>query len=154
MRTVTFVSLLAVLGLFGSGCEPSSENIVNTTTEEPPATTETATATSDPMAGRTPGGAVEVVLIDRRIEMPATLPAGRTVFNVTNQGEDEHNFEIEGNGIERELPENLGAGESATLEVDLSPGTYRVYCPVGKHAEEGMSLQLTVTEPPATTTSV
>ena len=28
----------------------------------------------------------------------------------------------------------------------LAPGTYEVYCPVGNHEDEGMRLELTVTE--------
>ncbi|MFW6296175.1 MAG: hypothetical protein ACOC04_03170, partial [Halothece sp.] len=59
-------------------------------------------------------------------------------------GEIEHNFEIEGQGIEREFEQNLQPGESATMEVNLEPGTYRAYCPVGNHPERGMSMELTV----------
>ena len=36
-------------------------------------------------------------------------------------------------------------GESATLEADLSkPGSYRWYCPIGDHAEQGMDGQISV----------
>jgi predicted lipoprotein with Yx(FWY)xxD motif len=87
---------------------------------------------------------VDVTLSDFAIDMPVELPAGPTVFNVSNTGDVEHNFEVEGQGIETELEQNLQPGESATLEVDLQPGTYEVYCPVGNHADMGMELELTV----------
>ncbi|HUO85954.1 MAG TPA: cupredoxin domain-containing protein, partial [Thermoanaerobaculia bacterium] len=88
--------------------------------------------------------AVEVRLHGRTIEMPASLPPGETTFTVTNTGEHEHNFEIEGNGIERELETNLQPGETGELTVTLEPGTYTVYCPVADHREEGMVTTLRV----------
>jgi glucose/arabinose dehydrogenase/uncharacterized cupredoxin-like copper-binding protein len=90
------------------------------------------------------GNTVQVSLVDGVIEMPATLPAGLTTFEVTNNGMMEHNFEIEGGDIREELDENLQPGESNTLTVDLPAGEYEVYCPVGDHAAQGMQLTLIV----------
>jgi glucose dehydrogenase/uncharacterized cupredoxin-like copper-binding protein len=89
--------------------------------------------------------AVQVTLTEFAIDMPKELPAGSTTFEVSNAGTIEHNFEVEGQGIEREFEQNLQPGETKTLQVDLQPGTYEVYCPVGNHAEQGMRLELTVT---------
>ena len=138
-------------------CDPAREEIVHTGTggaEEGPATT--ATALEGEGENEAPaGGAVEVTLTDFRIDMPATLPAGPTTFQITNAGKSEHNFEVEGQGIETELAQNLQPGESGTLEVDLRPGTYHVYCPVANHEERGMEMELMVTEPsPAGSTSL
>jgi predicted lipoprotein with Yx(FWY)xxD motif/plastocyanin len=88
---------------------------------------------------------VEVTLAEFGIDMPVELPSGPTVFRITNEGDAPHNFEIEGQGIETKLEENLQGGESGTLEVDLQPGTYEVFCPVGHHADISMELELTVT---------
>lgn len=87
---------------------------------------------------------VEVALVNFEIDMPTTLPGGRTVFEVTNDGTTEHNFEIEGQGIEQEFPQNLTAGETRTMEVDLQPGSYTIYCPVADHRSRGMELELSV----------
>lgn len=89
---------------------------------------------------------VQVELTEYEIRMPNELPAGATTFEVTNVGSTEHNFEVEGQGIEREFEQNLQPGETKTLEVDLQPGTYEVYCPVGNHSEQGMRLELTVND--------
>ncbi len=43
-----------------------------------------------------------------------------------------------------ELEENLAPGGTGTLQVDLEPGTYEIYCPVGDHADRGMRMALTV----------
>ena len=98
--------------------------------------------------------AVEVTLVDYEIRMPATLPAGPIGFQITNSGQEEHSFEIEGNGIEKKLERPLKPLEVATLRADLEPGTYVVYCPHENHAERhNMRRQLTVTpsaENPAT----
>lgn len=99
---------------------------------------------------------VEVTLIDGQIQMVNSLPAGSITFNVTNNGTKEHSFEIEGNGIEEALDPTLQPGQSGTLNVNLQPGTYEVYCPVGNHRAEGMTMQLTVTaatQPPTLPTT-
>jgi len=89
---------------------------------------------------------VQVSLTEFEIDMPDSIPAGPTTFEVTNNGTVEHNFEVEGQGVEEELETNLQPGETGTLEVDLQPGTYEIYCPVADHEGQGMSLTLTVTE--------
>jgi uncharacterized cupredoxin-like copper-binding protein len=89
-------------------------------------------------------GSVEVKLTEYKIEMPASVSAGATTFKVTNTGEEAHGFEIEGNGIEKALKPRLKKGESGSLQVDLKPGTYEVYCPVLGHKRRGMTLNLTV----------
>ncbi|HEX2097708.1 MAG TPA: plastocyanin/azurin family copper-binding protein [Rubrobacteraceae bacterium] len=54
-----------------------------------------------------------------------------------------HALEIEGNGIEEET-DDIEPGGSAELEVNLEPGTYELYCPVGNHEERGMVGTVTV----------
>ena len=88
----------------------------------------------------------EVGLTEYEIAMPTSLSAGSQTFRVTNNGTTEHNFEVEGQGIEQEFETNLSPGETQTMQLDLAPGTYEVYCPVGNHRDQGMELQLTVTE--------
>jgi uncharacterized cupredoxin-like copper-binding protein len=90
------------------------------------------------------GEQVPVSLIDFAIEMPDTLPAGPVTFAVTNDGQSTHSFEIEGAGIEEELEARLEPGQSGMLSVNLEPGTYEVYCPVGSHADRGMRVEVTV----------
>jgi uncharacterized cupredoxin-like copper-binding protein len=87
---------------------------------------------------------VEVKLTEYKIEMPALIGTGATTFNVTNTGNETHGFEIEGNGIEKALKPRLKKGENGSLQVDLKPGTYKVYCPVIGHKWHGMSVDLTV----------
>ena len=43
-----------------------------------------------------PDNTVDVRLTEYKIEMPTTLAAGRTTFNITNEGKEKHTFEIKG----------------------------------------------------------
>jgi uncharacterized cupredoxin-like copper-binding protein len=86
----------------------------------------------------------EVGLTEYQIAMPTSLSVGSQTFRVTNNGTTEHNFEVEGQGIEEAFETNLSPGETQTMQLNLEPGTYEVYCPVGNHREQGMEVQLTV----------
>lgn len=138
--TGTAAAGLALLLALGA-CADSDRAEVETTAGDTAATTEREPAISPE------GSGVDVGLTEFTIDMPHELPAGSTTFRVTNAGTIPHNIEIEGQGIERELERNLSAGQGGTLTVELEPGTYEVYCPVADHAERGMRLELTVTEP-------
>jgi uncharacterized cupredoxin-like copper-binding protein len=87
---------------------------------------------------------VDVTLTEYQISMPTTLQAGPTTFTVSNTGAETHGFEVEGQGIEEELEGELQPGDSGTLEVNLEPGTYTIYCPVNGHRGLGMELSVTV----------
>jgi uncharacterized cupredoxin-like copper-binding protein len=128
---------LSGLALAACGGEEGAETIA-----APATTTEGATGAT----GAT-GEAQEVDVSETEFVIDPANPevrAGTVTFNVTNDGELPHNLEVEGNGVEEELEQNLEPGDSGELTVDLEPGTYEWYCPVGDHAEQGMEGTLTV----------
>lgn len=138
-KIMTYAAVMLSLGLmlafsnaFGQGYGPAVSS-------PKPGDTKTAAAVPDSAKG-----SVEVKLTEYKIEMPASVSAGATTFKVTNTGKETHGFEIEGNGIEKALKPTLKKGGSGSLQVDLKPGTYKVYCPVDAHKMRGMSLDLTV----------
>jgi hypothetical protein len=90
-----------------------------------------------------PAETVEVKLAGHDIDMPTSVHAGPTRFEVVNGGDTVHGFEVEGLGIEEEI-EQIPPGERRALVVNLEPGTYRVYCPVADHDDKGMELPLRV----------
>lgn len=147
MRTISFIALSALLVACSDRVEhqdtaTSDPSAVATAAGPPPAVT---TSGSPAPASAIPSNAVNVRMVDYSFEMPNQIAAGSVTFNVENAGEHKHNFEIEGQGIEKELEEDLEPGQRGTLRVDLQPGRYRVYCPVGDHAEKrGMETTLTV----------
>ena len=69
------------------------------------------------------------------------IKAGTITFNVMNVGTLPHNLSV------KELnktTENLDPGKSATLTVDLAPGTYTVICAIPGHEQLGMHIMITV----------
>jgi uncharacterized cupredoxin-like copper-binding protein len=90
------------------------------------------------------GGQVPVSLTEFAIDIPSTISAGTVEFSVVNDGTIQHSFEIENESLEEELEAPLEPGQTGMLTVDLAPGTYEVYCPIGNHADNGMRTEITV----------
>jgi len=88
---------------------------------------------------------VDVTLTEYQIDMPTALEAGWTSLRIRNVGKKDHSFKIKGHDLEKKLESELKPGQSATLQVDLKPGTYRVSCPKNDHDDDkNMKLELRV----------
>lgn len=87
---------------------------------------------------------ISVMLKDGQI-IPSriTIKAGKVRFVVRNDGTMDHGFEVEGQGIEEDI-DPFSPGRTRTLELELSPGTYEIYCQVPGHKELGMKGELLV----------
>jgi uncharacterized cupredoxin-like copper-binding protein len=135
------VAMLAVLALGAiAGCGGGDDD------DEGEAAETEATTTEAGGGGGGGGATVPVSLVDFAID-PANpaVDAGTVTFKVSNDGEVTHNLEVEGEGVEEELEQDLPPGESWELTVELTqPGTYEWYCPVDGHADQGMEGELTV----------
>jgi plastocyanin len=137
-RTITAL-LLATALIAGCGDDDDDESAA---TPEP-----TAEATQE--AGGGGGGGGETVEVsspaDGSLEFDQaelTAPAGEVTFNYSNPSQVPHAFEVEGNGVEEET-ETFTEGEDS-ITVQLEPGEYVFYCPVGSHRQAGMEGTLTV----------
>lgn len=102
---------------------------------------------------------IEVELGSFYIDMPESIPAGPVTLEVTNVANMPHTIAIEGNGETITMPVTLvpAGPTSATWEIDLAPGTYTIWCPIGAHRDQGMEITITVegeeAEPPPATTA-
>ncbi len=132
-----FVGMMsAVIVLARESSEAEAKG--NETTTE--AATTTATTTSTLAATAVPVSETEF-----KITLPkTTLAAGSYSFEVKNDGKIEHDLVVQGNGVDEKTP-TIAPGKSATLNVDLKPGTYDVYCSIPGHKQAGMDVKLTVT---------
>lgn len=120
---------------------------------------ETTTPSTTATAAESPGGAalvpstaagttVLVTLAENTLAMQtAAIPPGPAVFTISNAGSDEHSFEIEGPNVDRRVEGPLTAGQTATLDVMLSAGTYTAFCPLLDHRTRGETAQVTVAAP-------
>ena len=103
------------------------------------ATTTSATTTTAATATSVPVSETEF-----KIALPKnTLSAGSYAFEVKNDGHIPHDFVVQGNGVDERTP-TIQPGKSATVNVDLKPGTYDVYCSIPGHKQAGMDVKLTV----------
>jgi uncharacterized cupredoxin-like copper-binding protein len=124
----------AALSLVAAGCGDDEDTTVSTTT---PTTTEAGATGATGAAGG--GETVDISETDFALDpSDVSTKAGTVTFNVSNDGDTTHNLEVEGSGVEEELPADLAPGDSGKLSVDLEPGTYTMYCPVDGHRDQGM----------------
>ena len=81
-----------------------------------------------------------------------TVKAGELIVQLNNRGEDPHTMDMQKVDAEEE-PEgpivaefSTAPGKQETETVTVEPGTYRLWCTIGKHAMEGMETTITVVE--------
>jgi plastocyanin len=138
-----FVVLAATAALAFAGCGGDDEEPTPAATEAPTeaateAPTQAASGSATKLAvAADPGGAKKFT------ESELTTTAGQVEINFSNQSQLPHAVEIEGNGVE-ETTETVTGQDAPPLTVDLKPGTYEFYCPVGDHRAAGMEGTLTV----------
>lgn len=93
-----------------------------------------------------PARAVKAELREWKISLNSPrVSSGRVTIEVHNSGATAHSFEIEGNGIE-ERTRPVAPDSTTTLSLELKPGKYDIYCPLGSglHKKMGMMASLTV----------
>lgn len=133
----------------------------------PPVETEPSVSSSEapPTA---PDGTIGVSLVEWAIETDPEIAAGTVTFSVTNGGDFPHHLAIARGNSYEELPQigggaidedalgddflgrtdNLQSGEVATIDFDLEPGNYVLFCNIAatvSHAAQGQVLSVTVT---------
>jgi len=130
---VILVVTIALIAAACGGRQPAQQPV-------PPAAQ--PPAAQPPAAPTASGRTVRVRMSEFKYEMqPVEVPAGTVTFQVENVGTVEHDFLIE--GLDKGT-QQLRPGQSATLTVDLKPGSYNVFCNVAGHKEAGMQMQLVV----------
>jgi iron uptake system component EfeO len=88
---------------------------------------------------------IQVHLTEGAIQIPASVPAGNTTFEVINDGTAVHGFQIEGPGGDKQVP-TVEPGKTASLQINLDPGTYRILSPMDAAKDQSMVRSLSVTQ--------
>jgi len=123
---------LAIALLMSAGCEPQSSGDV----------ADESDTTVTPAIDATSTGNIVATLTEWEVALSSdTVPEGQVTLQIMNRGTEYHRLEVEGNGMEWVSDSLQGNGEMPA-QLQLSPGTYEVYCPIvgshGVHKELGM----------------
>jgi plastocyanin len=145
--TWVLVMLLAAGVLGAAGCGDDDDDGGGGAAESTPTPTETAEPTEAAEDSGGGGGEALTLTADPGGAISwepgeLTAPAGEVSIELVNESSVPHAVEVEGNGVEEESEQVTGA--NTTLTVDLEPGEYVFYCPVGEHRQNGMEGTLTV----------
>jgi plastocyanin len=152
MMRAAAASLPVVLALMAAGCgDDDSDDGGGGGSSDAPAQEESSGAEgngADTTEAAGGGGASRLTLVADpggalkfdKTELKAK--AGEVTIVMENESDVPHAVEVEGNGVEEETDTVTGANSDLTVE--LEPGQYKFYCPVGNHAQAGMEGTLTV----------
>jgi len=118
----------------------------------PPAATEAATeapteAPTEAATEAAAGGAKLAIAADpdgakKFTETELTADAGQVEIDFSNPSQVPHAVDIE--GVDGAVTETVTGADAPPVTVDLKPGEYTFYCPVGDHRQAGMEGKLTV----------
>ena len=139
MRWFALVAACAALVLAGCGSDDNSDSGGG-------ATSTPASGSSGSSGGGGGGSTVSLSAPQdgskKFDQATATAKSGTVTIKFDNPSSTPHAVEIEGNGVEK-ASDVVTSGDTS-FSVDLKPGEYTYYCPVGSHRDEGMEGKLTV----------
>jgi uncharacterized cupredoxin-like copper-binding protein len=138
MKVPLFAAAVGCCGVFavagcGGGGGSSSSSQASTPAKTPAAPAQKQTSTSS-------GGSKAATVSETEFKLtPSTANVGSGAVTITakNDGTTMHNLNVEGKGMEKKTA-NLQPGSSASLKLNLKPGTYEMYCSIPGHKQAGM----------------
>jgi plastocyanin len=145
MRRIAVLAASAAL-LFaacgGDDEEPAATPAATEAATEAPTEAPTEAATEESAGGAKlaiaadPDGAIKFT------ETELTADAGQVEIDFSNPSQVPHAVDIE--GVDGAVTETVTGTDAPPITVDLQPGEYTFYCPVGDHRQKGMEGKLTV----------
>lgn len=110
--------------------------------EEAPATTTPEGEAEPPSVPHVQVSAVEWAFTLSR----TSVPAGKVVLEFVNAGQDEHNLNLQEapEGPSEEPVANTPAKGVVDVTLQMSPGSYTLFCSLPTHEQKGMKATLTV----------
>ncbi len=137
----------AVLVACSGGSDPSSAPGTSAGTDTPSSSSSNGGPSTADGSPEAPSSSVlQATETDFAIQLSQReLTAGTYTIEVTNEGRATHDLVVEdAGGKDVAASEVIPPGASGTVDVDLQPGEYVVYCSIGNHRGMGMELAVTV----------
>ena len=130
------VALVSSGALAVAGCGGGSKKSASSPASTPAPTPTTTTSAAPPAAA----GAASLTIGETEYKLTPSqgnAKAGSVTITAKNSGAIVHALEVQGAGVTQKTG-NIQAGSSATLKVNLKPGTYQMFCPIDGHKALGM----------------
>lgn len=148
LRMVLVLLAAALLAITGCGTSDTSDTgTTSSGTAMSPSPTLPA-ATGSPTTGSPATGTATVTatLTEFKIALSATsFSPGLHTFVAEQKGQRTHALSIKGPGVDtKTTPVIEPGGPSQRLIVTLQSGTYELWCPIGNHRAQGMTVTITV----------
>jgi uncharacterized cupredoxin-like copper-binding protein len=133
----------AALALTAAGCSSSGSPAAAPSSAAPSSAAPSAAASSAAAGGSTAVTAIETefhIALSKKSFSPGTYK-----FTAVDKGHLQHNLVINGPGVNMAKTAGLlSPGQSASVTVTLSKGSYDIFCGVPGHKAEGMNVNITV----------
>ena len=133
----------AAVALTAAGCSSSGSPAAAPSSAAPSSAAPSAAASSAAAGGTTAVTAIETefhIALSKKSFSPGTYK-----FTAVDKGHLQHNLVINGPGVNMAKTAGLlSPGQSASVTVTLSKGSYDIFCGVPGHKAEGMNVNVTV----------
>lgn len=143
---VPVAATCVALAFAGCGSSDDEGDTGGAASAPPPTETQTTTSTT-PSGGSGAGETVKLAADpsgDLKFDKDSlTAKAGKLTLEMDNPSSIPHAVSVRGSGLDKD-GNTVGKGGVSKVTVDLKPGKYEFYCPVGGHEDAGMKGTLTV----------
>jgi uncharacterized cupredoxin-like copper-binding protein len=151
-RLFTSIAVLAAAGALAAGCGSDDDGDAGDAAAPATAETTATESSADAGASASASGSGDTLTLAATEDgglgfdkKALSAKAGTVTLTMDNPSGDQmpHAIAIDGNGVDED-GEVVQPGGKSTISVDLKPGKYTFYCPVGQHRQNGMEGTLTV----------
>lgn len=134
----------AAVALTAAGCSSSGSPAA----DPPPTASSSAAAPSAAASSPAAGGTTAVTATETEFHIALSMKSfspGTYKFTAVDKGHLQHNLVINGPGVNQAKTAGLlSPGQSASVTVTLSKGSYDIFCGVPGHKAQGMNVEITV----------
>jgi uncharacterized cupredoxin-like copper-binding protein len=138
----------AAVALTAAGCSSSGSSAAASPSAAPSSAASPSADPSSAAASPAAGGTTTVTAAETEFHIALSKKSfspGTYKFTAVDKGHLQHNLVINGPGVNQAKTAGLlSPGQSASVTVTLSKGSYDIFCGVPGHKAQGMNVNITV----------